>query len=70
MTPQDTNQRIEDVFRDPMVVRDAIERGIADAARSYAQNGELMAAYRQGKVVWVDPVTFAEVSVVTPVNSH
>lgn len=63
MTPQQTSERIDEVFRDPLKVKAAIELGIADAARQYAQAGELMASWRDGKVVWVDPVTFVEVNV-------
>jgi hypothetical protein len=63
MTLQETNLRIEQVFQDPWKVKEAIEHGVADAVRHYAHAGELMAAYRDGKIVWVDPVTFAEVRV-------
>jgi hypothetical protein len=61
MTPQETNDRIDDVFRDPLLVKSAIELGIADAARRYAQEGQLMASWKNGRVVWVDPVTYQPV---------
>jgi hypothetical protein len=61
MTPQEVNQRIEDVFRNPQLIKEAFEKGIADAAKQYAYAGQPMASWKNGKVVWVDPVTFQEV---------
>jgi hypothetical protein len=61
MTPQEVNQRIEDVFHNPQLIKAAFDQGIADAAKQYAQAGRLMASWKDGKVVWIDPVTFAEV---------
>lgn len=61
MAPQETNERIEEVFRDPQIIKAAIEKGIEDAAKEHAHAGRLMASWKDGKVVWIDPVTFAEV---------
>lgn len=62
MKRPEPNKRIEEVFRDPRLVEAAIKRGVADAARRYAQAGLLMATLKEGRVVWVDPVTFEEVA--------
>jgi hypothetical protein len=61
MTPQETNERIVQAFRDPKIIQAAIEQGIADAMREHAQAGRVVPTWRDGKVVWVDPVTLAEV---------
>ncbi|HUQ69556.1 MAG TPA: hypothetical protein VM165_08540 [Planctomycetaceae bacterium] len=61
MTPQETNDRIDEAFRDPRIIQAAIEQGIADAMREHARAGRVVPIWKDGKIVWVDPVTFAEV---------
>jgi hypothetical protein len=61
MTPQQTNERIDEAFRDPKIIQAAIEQGIADALHQHAQAGRAVPTWRDGKVVWVDPVTLQEV---------
>ncbi len=63
MTPQQTNERIDQAFRDPKIIQAAIEQGIADALRQHAQAGRVVPTLRDGKVVWVDPITLAEVDI-------
>ena len=63
MTPQQTNERIAQAFQDPKIIQAAIEQGIADALRQHAQAGRVVPALREGKVVWIDPTTLAEVDV-------
>lgn len=62
MTPQETNQRIDEAFRDPRVIQAAIEKGIADALQEHARAGRLVPTWSGGKVIWVDPVTLVEVN--------
>ena len=61
MTSQETNERIEWAFNNPAIVQAAIEQGITDAMREHAQAGRVVPVWKNGKVVWVDPITFAEV---------
>jgi hypothetical protein len=62
MTPDEVNQRVQRAFDDPRIIQAALARGVADARRQYAQAGMAMAGWRNGKVIWVDPVTLQEVS--------
>jgi hypothetical protein len=62
MTPEETNRRIEEVFADPRRVQAALALGVADARREYAAHGVPMAAWKDNKVVWLDPITLTEVS--------
>lgn len=63
MTPQQTNERIDQAFRDPKIIQMAIEQGIADALRQHAQAGRVVPTLRGGKVVWIDPTTLTEVDI-------
>ncbi len=61
MTPQETNDLVDRAFRDPMVIKAAIERGIDDAIKQHAQAGRLLPSWRDNRVVFLDPVTLQEV---------
>lgn len=62
MTPDELNQRIQQRFDNPRIVQAALAKGVADARRQYAQAGMPMASWKDGKVIWVDPVTLEEVA--------
>lgn len=56
------NERIHRVFRERTGLLSAMQESVRDAAKQYAAVGELMAVSRDGRVIWVDPVTFQEVT--------
>lgn len=59
-TVEERRRRIEAAFNNPAIIQAAIARGVADARLQYARAGHPMATWRKGKVVWVDPMTGAE----------
>ena len=61
MTPDEVNHRIQRAFDDPHIIQAAMAKGVADARRQYAQAGMPMASWKDGKVIWVDPLTLEEV---------
>lgn len=57
MTPEQINQRVDEVFSNPKRIERAFAASAADVARRYAADGLLMAVWRDGAVQWIDPVT-------------
>lgn len=62
MTPEEVNHRIQKAFEDPCIIQSAIAKGVADARKQYALAGMPMAGLKDGKVIWVNPITLEEVS--------
>lgn len=55
------NERIQRAFREQTGLLQAMRESVQDAAKQYVAAGELMAVSKNGRVVWVDPVTFQPV---------
>jgi hypothetical protein len=54
-------ERIDQVQQERAAFLEAMRESIRREARRYAADGQLMATWRDGHVVWVDPVTHLEV---------
>jgi hypothetical protein len=61
MIQENVSRRIQEAFDNPQILQDALAKGVQDARRQYSQAGLPMATWNNGRVVWIDPITFQEV---------
>ncbi|MDX1967052.1 MAG: hypothetical protein SFV23_07775 [Planctomycetaceae bacterium] len=62
------SERIDRVMREGTELLNAMRVSVREATKRYIVAGELMSTWKDGRVVWVDPVTLMEVSQDQPVT--
>ncbi len=62
------SERIDRVMREGTELLNAMRVSVREATKRYIVAGELMSTWKDGRVVWVDPVTLKEVSQDQPVS--
>lgn len=58
-TPADED-RVSRMFREPQELAQAVRESVRAVVREYAAAQLLMPGWRNGRIVWVDPVTLQE----------
>ena len=57
MIAKKPTDKVEQAFRDPRIIRDAIRAGIQRAFQRHSWSGVPMAIWKDGRVVLIDPNT-------------
>ena len=47
------NDRISELFEDKDIITQALARGVQEALLKHKQAGNLVAVWREGKIVWI-----------------
>ncbi len=55
MTDQEEEDRIAEAMRNPDIITEALAKGVRKALREHKLAGNPVAAWKDGKVVWIPP---------------